>query len=908
MPANFACKEPPDPEWAEYNLSRLKEAHPTFAWQDLSEESLFRLKILLGFSPYATNILLRRKEVLTLFLREPFPRPRGPQALWRLFLKEGARLEDWREFARWLRHLKQEEVIKILSQDLAGERLSRTTYALTRLADFFLKAGLFWLTEKVFTPELRPRFLVFALGKHGGRELNYSSDIDLVYFYQGHLREKETFTALARELTRLLDTIIEGERLFRVDLRLRPGGKDGELVYTLKAGLSYYFYHSHPFERLALLRARPVTGDLRLGRAFLRALRPVIYPRFLDYSFLEHLKDLKERISREAARKGAERDLKLGPGGIREIEFFVQAFQVVYGGKDPGLRVRNSLWALRKLARKRIIPEEEAAFLKEAYLLLRNTEHRLQTVHFRQTYLLPTEEAALMRLSRSLGYPGAEAFLAELERTREGVNRIFRRLFAPKRTGGGLKEEIEAFFEGKRPAKELSELLGVSAHLLEDARRLARPLGPLGAKRGPILKEILSFALERASRLKEKDKALARFLSFLEKLGGRISFFHALRYHPEKIDDLLAVFEKSQFLSHLLNEAPAAAEALFRQEALPPLEQRLKGKETEEALSLLRLTRNEELFRLGYLDLKEGLSPEALSAELSRLAEEILSHTFALVLREAGLRGGLSVFGMGSLGARELGYRSDLDLVFVSERGEDLVPHTKAAQLFLHYLTTPLPEGPGWPVDTRLRPEGRKGPLVVSLSGFLTYYREEAALWEKLALVRLRPVTGDQALAARVVKEIISLLTASSFGEEEAARVWEMRLKMEKERVTPGLINLKVGPGGLSDLEFALAFLELKNLKKLKRLEGNVLEALALLTERGLLPEEEATRLKENYLFLRRLEQLLVLLLDKAGEEREYRAEEILLTEEFLGQGVMDRLKEAQEENRHFLKKALGVS
>ena len=263
---------------------------------------------------------------------------------------------------------------------------------------------------------------------------------------------------------------------------------------------------------------------------------------------------------------------------------------------------------------------------------------------------------------------------------------------------------------------------------------------------------------------------------------------------------------------------------------------------------------------------------------------------------------------MGSLGARELGYRSDLDLVFVSERGEDLVPHTKAAQLFLHYLTTPLPEGPGWPVDTRLRPEGRKGPLVVSLSGFLTYYREEAALWEKLALVRLRPVTGDQALAARLTREIISLLTASSLGEEEAARVWEMRLKMEKERVTPGLINLKVGPGGLSDVEFALAFLELKNLKKLKRLEGNVLEALALLTERGLLPEEEATRLKENYLFLRRLEQLLVLLLDKAGEEREYRAEEILLTEEFLGQGVMDRLKEAQEENRHFLKKALGVS
>ncbi len=908
MPANFACKEPPDPEWAKYNLSRLKEAHPGFAWQDLSEEGLFRLKVLLGFSPYATNILLRRKEVLALFSRKPFPRPRGPQALWRLFLEEGKEIDDWRDFSRWLRLIKQEEIVKILSLDLAGEGLTRTTYALTRLADFFLKAALFWLTEKVFSPELRPRFLVFALGKLGGRELNYSSDIDLVYFYQGHLREKETFTALARELTRLLDTILEGERLFRVDLRLRPGGKDGELIYTLKAGLSYYFYHSHPFERLALLKARPVTGDLRLGRAFLRTLRPVIYPRFLDYSFLEHLKDLKDRISREAAKKGAERDLKLGPGGIREIEFFCQAFQVVYGGKEPGLRTRNTLWALQKLARKRIIPAKEASFLKEAYLLLRNTEHRLQTVHFRQTYLLPTEEAALLRLARSLGYPGAEAFLAELEQTRKEVNRLFEQLFAPKHAEGGLREEIRAFLEGKRPAKELSELLGVSPHLLEDARRLARPVGPLGARRGPLLKEILTFALEKLPRLKRREQALARFLSFLEKLGGRISFFHALRYQPGKIDDLLTVFEKSQFLSHLLNEAPAAAEALFRQEALPPLGQRLKGKETEEALSLLRLTRNEELFRLGYLDLKKGLSPETLSAGLSRLAEEILSHTFALVLRETGISGGLSVFGLGSLGARELGYRSDLDLVFVSERGEDLVPHTKAAQLFIHYLTTPLPEGPGYQVDTRLRPEGRKGPLVVSLSGFLTYYREEAALWEKLALVRLAPVAGDRALAARVLREITSLLAAIPFGRKEAAKLWEMRRKMEKERVTPGLINLKVGPGGLSDLDFALFFLELKNLKRLKRLEGNVPKALALLTEGGPISEKEAEKLKESYLFLRRLEQLLVLLLDKTREEKEYRPEEILLTEEFLGEGVLERLKEAQEENRNFLKKALGVS
>ncbi len=906
MPVSFVCKTIPDPSWAEYNLERLKEAHPSFPWDRLRGQGFFLLQILLGFSPYATNILLRREEILKLFLKDVFPTPEGPKKLWLKFLNEGVKFKEWRPFALWLRRKKQEEIIKILVQDLAGWPLTRTTYCLSRLADFLVKAAYAWLNRYLF-PAQKERLLVFALGKWGGRELNYSSDIDLVYFYDGDLDEKEVFSSLARELTRLLDTIVDGERLFRVDLRLRPCGKDGELVYTLKSGVSYYFYQSHPFERLALIKARPITGRPEVGKSFLKALRPALYPRFLDYAFLEHLKDLKDRIAKEAAKKGAENDLKLGPGGIREIEFFCQAFQMIYGGKDPGLRTRNTLWTLKKLARKKIIPPEEAFFLSEAYQFLRAVEHRIQSIHFTQTHTLPTEGATLLRIAKSLGFEDTASFLARLTETRSKVNQIFKNLFVSGETKRqNLKEEIEAFLEGAKPAGELAEILKLPPHLLEDVKHLVKAKGPLAPKRGPLLKDLFILVLDELAPFQEPEKALASFISFVERLGGRLSLFHALRYNPQKIRDLLLIFAKSKFLSRLLKEAPAAAEALFREEAPLNLALRLKGKDLEETLGLLRLVKNEEIFRLGYADLKGKLDLESLLVSLSRLAEEILSNTFALAVRQSPLKDGLCVFGLGKLGGRELGYRSDLDLVFITKDHDQLVPQTKTAQLFIHYLTVPLPEGPGYQVDTRLRPEGRKGPLVVSLKGFLKYYQEDAALWERLALTRLRPITGDLSLGKETVKRIKTLLASFSWQEKEAASLWEMRLLMEKERSSAGLINLKVGYGGLADLEFALQWLTLKNLPYLS-LGNSTLKTIKKLEAVGSITKSEASRLRESYLFLRRLDQLLVLLLDKSGEEKEYTPEEISLAEEYLGKDILARLKAIQAFNRNFLKRSLGL-
>ncbi len=879
---------PADEEWTERHLARLKEAHLDFPWASLEKSPGFkRLQTLLGFSPYATNLLVRRKDLLAFFLKEPFPRPRGPKALEHEIQKEGLSLTSWRDFALYLRQIKQREIIKILALDLSGESLGRTVFALSGLAEALLRSALRWLLLHQF-PEIPPEALIIlGLGKLGGRELNYSSDVDLVYFFHGPYHLKERYLALFRELTRLFDTLLEGERLFRVDLRLRPGGKEGELAFSLKAGLHYYFYQSHPFERLALVKAKPSAGHLSLAKTFLRALRPVVYPRFLDYAYLDHIRDLKERLQKEALKQGAERNLKIGPGGLREIEFFCQSLQMIYGGKYPQLRVRNTLWALRRLELLGLIPAQEAQVLREAYVFLRTLEHRLQTIHFRQTATLPEEETALRRLARSLGFHETGPFLKTLARHRARVREIFSALLEPQKKRD-LRQEVTALLSGKVSLKEAAERLELPANLLEDLRHLCREEGPLGRRRAPILRELIPEIFSRLPQTKNPAETLAKLISFFERLGGRISFYHALKHRPEIWQDLLLVFDQSAFLSNLLLEAPAAAEALLRV-APPRKREEFLRRPLDEALSLLRSYKNEEVFRLGLEDLKGRLRLTDLVAHLSSLAEEIIDLTFHLASLSLGpFSGKLSVLGLGKLGGQELGYRSDLDLVFVAEG--DLVQATRLAQRFLHYLSVPLPEGPGYQVDTRLRPEGRKGPLVVSLQGFVSYHQKDSGLWEKLALTRLRPLTGDQNLAQEIVREIRKLLAQISLDETAREEVRRMRFLMERERARPGKINLKVGPGGLADVEFIVQWLMLKAAREFpEALKANTLQAISTLKELGFLKPQEAQQLEEGYLFLRNLDQKLLLLLDKPGEEKHYTPEELEAAAPYLGENVLEK-------------------
>ncbi len=907
-----------DEDWAHINLERLKESHPQFPWASFEKQYNYQLlRLIIGFSPYATNILVQNRNILDLFLQEPLSRPKGRLALKQELCQKLSQISDWREAALCLRKIKQREIIKILAYDLSGESLQRTVFAITSLAEALLEAALFWL-EKSFE-SLTKSFIVFGMGKLGGRELNYSSDIDLIYFYHGPFTRKEEFVRLAHEFTKLITQFVNGEPLFRVDLRLRPSGKKGELIYSTKGGANYYFFQSHPFERLALIKARCCVGNRILGKKFLRSLRPVIYPRYLDYTFLEHISDLKDRLSKEAAKHGAEDNIKIGPGGIREIEFFCQTLQMIYGGKFPILCTRNTTWALTRLQKVGLISASEARVLKEAYFFLRTVEHRLQTIHFRQTAKLPKEEQALFRLARSLGFFGKDAiaeFQAVLKTHRKRVREIFDGLLSPK-SKPLAKEKIHLFIsdlKSKEPAIEIAREYDIPLELIKDLKNFIERKDKSFLKKKDIFYSLLPTILEETFAIENGRKALSKFLSFFQRLGGRISFFHAMQYQPETVRHLFLIFSKSAFLTNLLSEAPLAAEALFEPEPLKEeIKRTIRNLSYEDALSFLRTFKNETIFRIGFDDLRGKLDLSQLLYRLSWLAIYVIQETYRIAklrLQEELKQvfpGKFVVFGMGKLGSQELGYRSDLDMVFVYEAEKEkefTVYATKLAQRLLSYLTMPLPEGPGYQVDTRLRPEGRKGPLSVPRSGFINYYAFHAQLWEKLAITRIDYIAGDQRLAQEIMDEIKDLLSKTNFDEKEAKAIRDMRFKMERERSQKDFINLKVGYGGIADIEFLVQWLILKNLSLYPEIfTGNVLKAINYLLEIGILSYDVASFLKKSYEFLRTLDQKLILLLDKPGEEKHYTPQELEVAAPYVGDAVFQQYQEIVKKNRYFFEK-----
>ena len=896
------------PEAAERYLLRIRENHGEALHRRLLSSPHFPLLVkLLSFSPYAGNLLCTREELLTPFL-EPGPlRPRNTQELTRELEEKLSRSPDFPSLSRALLRLRQEEIIKILALDLRGDPLERTVRRLTRLAETLLRAALAHLAREHGIPA--SELLILAFGKFGARELNYASDLDLVYLFTSRVSKAETLR-LFELLTRLLNNLVDGDRIWRLDLRLRPGGKESEIALPLEYAREYYLYRLHPFERLALIRARPVAGNLSLGYDLLSELRPVVYPRYLDFSYLEHIRDLKERIRKEARRRGAQEDIKIGEGGIREVEFLAQTLQSIYGGKHPELRVRRILPVLKRLARLGLIPEKEAHELSEAYLFLRLVEHRIQTRYFQQSFRLPREPAALEAIALSLNFPDSEEFLAHLARIRRRVSESFGALLAPAcpREKDALLEKLEEALLSGEDLRTASECAGIPEHLLRDLHRKLRAGGPTGERRARALRDLLPSVLAGVLEEKDRTRAFSRIISFLERVGGRFSLYAAFRENPSVLKTLIHLLACSEYLWHRLESRPALAEVLLEPD-LPPrigeLERHLLHTSYDEALALLRLFKNEHLIRTAILHLEKRLSVAETLKRLTFLAEGFVRLTYRLTLQrleeEKGerLSGKFCVLALGKLGAREMGYRSDLDLVFVYDGPEDTGPFSaRLAQRLLFYLSLRLPEGEGYPVDARLRPEGRKGPLTVPLSGFLHYYGQEADLWELVAATRLRSLAGNREWGHHLEQELQALLARRCPSREGWRRLLEMRLYMERERAREDAesFNPKLGRGALADLEFLAALARLRKLRQDPTFPET--RTLKLLT---LLPEGE--RARESYLFLREVAERLILLYDPPEEDPVYPREYLKSLEPWLGPDLKRRYEEITAFNRKLLEK-----
>ncbi len=820
---------------------------------------------------------------------------------------------DKRELYRRLRRYKYRELFRLMARDVVvrasvealGREMSHLATAIVRAALGPLEQN---LIERYGSPEM-PGFCVLGLGKLGGEDLNFSSDIDLVYLYraegqttggtEGTLPNVQFYTKLAEALTKALSTTEPEGFCFRVDLNLRPHGRSGAIALSLAATTSYYESLGRPWERAALLKMRPIAGDELLARELLESLFPFIWRRTLDLGVVNELRDLKAQI--DLRGKASADDVKLGPGGIREIEFFANALQLLHGGKRSSLRERHTVRALRKLEAEGLISLSDADSLEEAYLFLRRVENRLQMVEERQTHLLPGSKRERSRLAHSLGYPEWAALESELGRHRGFVQEAFSKLLGrtvreelPDEPNLALALDPEV---GEEERLRALDALGFSLpdralQLLERLSRVRDSSFDSGTA-GPSLQSVK--LLSEVVRTPDPDQALLHFSEFIGHVPAPASYLGFLNQAPQAQRRLLNLFGQSDFLSRYFLGHPELLDLLvqtgtaeihkeprrIRQE----LSMRVsRYDQPEDRLSAMRRFKNEEVLRIGLNDISGDLPPEQASIQLSSLAEALLDEALFLAGEELRARYGeprsaagaetLAVIGMGKLGGQELGYRSDLDLIFVYSGAGDaettggsrgrLSHHeyfTKWVQRLLHFMQMNLREGHLYTVDARLRPSGNKGTLVVSQQAFREHQERRAQLWERQALIKARGVAGDASLFERLRVELIEpLVYERPLPPGAAAEIDRLRTRMERElaREDEAQLNPKTGHGGLVDVEFTTQYLQLLHGGKSRSVRvPNTLQALAALVFERKLSRADAEVLRQGYLFHRRVKNRL---------------------------------------------------
>ncbi len=734
-----------------------------------------------------------------------------------------AQCETFQDLALIFRRFKQCHFLRLAGQDLFGlASFSQVVSQISDLARTSLQVGLHVLASR---PELWiqnidlvasgidiqkvSRYLgVLGLGKLGGNELNFVSDIDLIFLRDNPGGDipagaefKSVLSRLAQTLTRLLSESVGGDRVFVVDMRLRPGGKDGELVVSADRALDHYQIHGRSWERQALLKARPVAGQRSIGHGFLDQIRPFVFRRFLDFQALDELKSMRDRMLQEAMdMEHRPFDLKMGRGGIREIEFVVQSLQLVYGGRYPELDEPHTLRCLQVLQNLGLMPADASEFLASAYVLLRRTEHWVQLDSNRQTHILPSSGQDMDRLALVLGFATGQELSRTLQGIREEVHEQFAALFRPS-SSSEKEEDLERDVpEQRSPDQEIV------------------PCPPFGYEVRRAVQAVMN-QLDTKGKGWEKEKQSFRITELIQKYALRPGLVVVLNENPPWLEKLFFCTAVSQLVGSLLLQQPSLIEGLPRREegglerTWNEQARRIIDSERgyEQSLEWIRRLQNERILNLVFQDIYGRLAVDDVERELTTVADWTIQATWETVVRQYMPRQKvpLAVLGLGKLGSREMGYLSDLDLMFVYDppaEGGDHIPAqvVKIMQRFMRMMSTPLQEGPGYVVDAQIRPSGNYGPLIVTTSRWIDYYRREADIWEIQALLRMRAVAGDKNLGRRLEAEAREICSQSRPQDQVWSRLCYLRRRMEQERSRErfSALDLKLGPGGLADVEF----------------------------------------------------------------------------------------------------------
>jgi len=799
---------------------------------------------------------------------------------------------DLAEVQQRLRRVRRYEMLRLGARELGWGTTDEVARELSAFADACLEAAV-----TVCDGELRRelgepraddggpvRFVVIAMGKLGGEELNFSSDVDVCYFYStdagaaGEASLHYYYAELSRRVSAALEQPTADGMVFRVDLRLRPEGRNGPVCNSLAAAEAYYETFGRTWERQAWLRARPAAGDRALGDELLAVLEPFIYPRSVDARLIDEVRGLRALFRDPADAGGALGetgfDVKLGAGGIRDVEMVVQALQLLHAGKRPDLRERNTPRAFPRLVVAGLLGDREAWTLLSAYRFWRRLEHRVQVATGAQHHRLPGDDEARARFAVGLGFVDLAAFDAEVRSKRAAVEAIAATLGeAPAE----MHLEAARLLDPLRDRAEVERLAGAAG--FRDPEAAADTLEAVGARLPPAL-------LEQAIASPDPDRALLHFRDLIWRSSDALLLL--LRDEPQLARMLATLFGTSDPLADLLIRHPPMWDALVeglgaRRRTLDELRARLAvslpgdgdAEAEEEKLHAIRRFQAEETLRIGLHDVAGDLEPDEVAGGLTDLAQVCLQQGIeaawpALAARYGVPRAGLTVLGLGSLGAREMRYGSDLDLVFLyGGAGESTtgIDHrewfARASQRVISAMEAMLEEGRLYKVDTRLRPSGEQGLLVTSWSAFERYHRDEAAGWERVALLRARVVYSNEDPSLRAQRE--GLLGAIAFdrpfdAQRFVADLRRMRARVETERgrVPVGSRHLRFDPGGIMDVEFLVALGQLKSAADPAMRVTTTAGALARLVASGW-----PASLLDDYAMLRRATLRLRLLLDR---------------------------------------------
>ncbi len=934
----------PDPDMALNNFERFLDSPEGVGQRPALLESrarpLEKLLELLGASQFFSDLLARHPEYLDM-LRVPLrASPSRAELLAQLQGDADAAYED-SAVLRAFRRFRQRQILRIGTNDIIRDRpLEEVTRDISRVADTAIEVALLTALRHVARRFGEPhtaagepaRCVVLAFGKLGGKELNYSSDIDLMFVYDeegetrgprvSHIENSEFFGRVVSEIVRLLSAHTDDGAAYRVDLRLRPEGHRGPLARTLASTLAYYDTFGRTWERQALIKLRPVAGDLRLGEEFLRALQGHVYRKYLSFAEINGIKALKRQMEKKASRAGvSDREVKTGHGGIRDVEFSIQFLQLLNGGDLPEVRQRNTLKAMRALEEAGCLNDQEYIILEDTYRFLRKTEHRLQLMFDLQTHRLPEGDEELNKLALRMGYKEQDgaartAFLRDYREkttlTRKILDHLLHQTFQGE--DGQAEPESDLILDphpdpetirsvlGRYPFKDV---LGAYHNLTQLARESVPFLSTRRCRH--FLASIAPQLLRALADTPDPDMALVNLEKVSASLGGKAVLWELFSFNKPSLDLYVDLCAWSQFLSEILINSPGMIDELLdsllldQPRTIDELREELAllCRGAEDLDPILHSFQSKELLRIGVRDILGKDAIRQTTAALSDVAETILVQLASLQYAPLAKRYGVpylaegpragqasrfAVLGLGKLGSREMSYQSDLDLIFLYE-GDGQTGPPAGASRFDHFELTDNfhfftelarkvikaagfagPMGRLYHVDVRLRPTGRSGSLVTPLGEFRRYYEGGGGqLWERQALTRARVVYGD----ADFAREVIEVTHQAAYGlpwtPEAADEIASMRDRLE---ASGGERDLKRGFGGMVDVEFLLQMFRLKYGRDLPALRAtNTWDALNALRDAGLVSAQEHQTLRTCYDFLRQTESRLRIVHNRSLDE-----------------------------------------